>query len=101
MPPHSSTAAGGLCSTAKLPAQGPSWVIRVVPTGSKASRHVRYASNSDRSRCVAANRRDVPQGDICSAANCSLFNHLVGAREQRRWHCEAKGVGSLEINDQL
>jgi hypothetical protein len=25
------------------------------------------------------------------------YDHLVGAREQRRWHGEAKGVGSLEV----
>jgi 2-polyprenyl-6-methoxyphenol hydroxylase-like FAD-dependent oxidoreductase len=23
----------------------------------------------------------LPQGDICSAANCSLFDHLVGAQQ--------------------
>jgi hypothetical protein len=35
-------------------------VIRVTPTGSKASPNVRYAFNSDRILCGATNRRDVP-----------------------------------------
>jgi len=30
-----------------------------------------------------------------------LFDHLVGAREERLRHGEAKGVRSLQINDQL
>src|SRR5262249_25350137 len=29
--------------------------------------------------CGAVERRFVPKPDICSAANCSLFDHLVGA----------------------
>src|SRR6516165_8455764 len=42
------------CCTAQIrqpppPGLGPRWVIRVVSTGSKTSRHVRYAPNSDRS----------------------------------------------------
>ena len=58
-----------LCSTAKIGRQCLLGVIRVVPRGNKASRHVRYASNSDRSRCVAANRRGVPGTDICTATS--------------------------------
>ena len=30
-----------------------------------------------------------------------LFDHLVGAGEQRRWHGEAQGLGGLEIDYQL
>jgi hypothetical protein len=40
----------------------------------------------------------VPRGDICSAANCSLFDHLVGAGEQGRWYVEAERLCGLEIN---
>src|ERR671937_170723 len=29
------------------------------------------------------------------------LNHLVGAREERRWHSNAKCVGSFHIDDQL
>jgi hypothetical protein len=31
----------------------------------------------------------------------SLFDHLVGAGNDLRWHREAKCLGSLEIDDQL
>jgi hypothetical protein len=41
------------------------------------------------------------KADICSAANSNLFDHLVGAGEQRRWHGEAKHLCGLEIDYQL
>ena len=44
---------------------------------------------------------EVPRSDISGAANCSLFDHLVGAGEQRRRHCEAKHPGCLRVDDQL
>jgi hypothetical protein len=31
----------------------------------------------------------------------SLFDHLVGAGEQRGWHLEAERVGGLEVDHQL
>src|SRR6476659_5384894 len=37
----------------------------------------------------------------CTAINRSLFDHLVGAREQRRWHGEAEGFRSLEVDHHL
>jgi hypothetical protein len=33
--------------------------------------------------------RFVPKADICSAANSSLFNHLVGTAEQRERESDA------------
>src|SRR5262245_49241504 len=30
-----------------------------------------------------------------------LFDHLVGAGEERRWHSNAKRLGGFHINDQL
>jgi hypothetical protein len=43
----------------------------------------------------------VPISEICSAVNCTLFDHLVETREQRRWHGEAKHFGGREVDDQL
>jgi hypothetical protein len=36
-----------------------------------------------------------------TCANASLFDHLVGNREQRRRHGEAEHPGSLGVDDQL
>jgi hypothetical protein len=41
------------------------------------------------------------QCDICSAANCSLFDHLVGSDEQLVWNLEAECFGSLEVDGRL
>jgi hypothetical protein len=42
----------------------------------------------------------VPMGDICSAANFTLFDHLVGEREQLVRHVEAKGFRGFEVDRQ-
>jgi hypothetical protein len=39
----------------------------------------------------------VPTTDSCTAADASLFDHLVGAGEQRMWHSEPERLGGLEI----
>src|SRR6516162_4255597 len=43
------------------------------------------------------NVRFVPKAEICGAANCSLFDHLVGRGEQRRRNSHAKGLCTFEI----
>ena len=45
--------------------------------------------------------RFVPKADICSAANFSLFDHLVGGGEQGLRHGETKRFGRFEIDHQL
>ena len=40
-----------------------------------------------------------PQGDICTAAKTSLFDHLVGGGEQRRRNVETESLGGFEIDD--
>jgi len=43
----------------------------------------------------------VPKADICSAANCTLFNHLVGGDKQSLRYREAERLGSPEIDHQF
>ena len=31
----------------------------------------------------------------------SLFDYVVGAGKERRWHCEAERLGGLEVDDQF
>src|SRR5262245_3436327 len=42
-----------------------------------------------------------PKADSCSAAKRSLFDHLVGAGENRRWNCQAERLGRFKIDHQL
>src|SRR5215813_11840170 len=45
--------------------------------------------------------REVPRSDICSAANCGLFDHLVGDGEQPRREAEAECPGGVEVDHEL
>src|SRR6516162_9126617 len=40
-------------------------------------------------------------GKDTAQQNPCLFDHLVGAREQRRWHFVTERLGGLEIDHQL
>src|SRR2546429_4647299 len=55
------------------------------------------SSSTDDSRLRGA----LPIADSCTAANGILFDHLVGACEQRRRHVEADRIGRLQVDDQL
>jgi hypothetical protein len=57
-------------------------------------RPIREAEVHPQSRYVA----EVPQSDICSATDCSLLDHLVSEREQRRRNVEAERLGGLEVD---
>jgi hypothetical protein len=43
--------------------------------------------------------RVVPGADICSAANSSLFNYLIGEREQR-WRVYDESFRRLQVDDE-
>jgi hypothetical protein len=59
-------------------------------------------SESDRVICTAANSRLGPLPDSCTAAKFApLFDHLVGAHQQRRGHAYAKRLRSFEVDHQL
>jgi hypothetical protein len=52
-------------------------------------------------RTVALGRK-VPKLAVSNRSRAiSLFDHLVGAGEQRRWDFEAESFGRLKIDDQL
>ena len=42
-----------------------------------------------------------PLSDSCSAVNCVLFDHLVGACEQHRRHVEAERLRGIQVDDKL
>ena len=39
--------------------------------------------------------------NVCFGPDIALFDHLVGLRKQRRWHCYAQCFSRLKIDHQL
>jgi len=60
----------------------------------------RFALSSGNA-CAPRLLRLVPNPDSCIAANKSLFNHLVGAGEQRRRHVEAERLRHDQVNGEV
>jgi hypothetical protein len=79
-----------------------------IRVGSQAERlavsiSVRITPRKQTSSCVPA----VPKSATPTSALLRrskeqlLFDHLVGAGEQRGWHIEAERLGGLEVDDQI
>ena len=69
-------------------------------SGKRTSAHVRVMSALPPKADIDGPQRDVrfvPEADFCAAANNALFDHLVGAGEQRRWYGEAKRFCGSEV----
>ena len=63
---------------------------------------LRFTPNSGHPLRADLNGRFGPATDSCAAARWALlFDHLVGAAEQRLRNCEAEHLGGLQINDHL
>ena len=60
-----------------------------------AKRHVRFASKSGHVRC----KEGCPLS--ANSGHRDLFDHLVGARDDRLRNGDAKRLGGLEIDNQL
>src|ERR1700759_4963828 len=58
----------------------------------------RLALNSDIDRC-SEHVSNGPIRDSCIAAITALFDHRIGATNQRQWHCEPKRPRSPEVKD--
>jgi hypothetical protein len=59
--------------------------------------HVRFTPESD-IECDRWNVRFGPEADILRRNGNALFDHLVGAREQRRWYHQAKRLSRFKID---
>ena len=47
------------------------------------------------------NVRYVPKADKVRRSKIVLFDHLVGARQQCRWHRKAERLSGLEVDDEF
>jgi hypothetical protein len=79
-----------------VPARGPVWVkMRRTRIEHMLSPYHPIATGERTSRIGSF----VPGTDICSAANYSLFDHLVGAEQDRSRYVETQRLRGLEIDD--
>ena len=95
--------------TARRIAQPPSatFVTRLqpVPLPARAARQLPDQSTTPRVESSSTGnprlRGALPNPDSCIAANKSLFNHLVGAGDERRRHVEAERLRHDQVNDEV
>src|SRR5262245_27276009 len=81
-----------------------------VPTYDRCGSSLQIDAPAARARCplylqqrpnigTATKRREVPIQDLSRCSKLSrLLDHLVGEREQLRWHFQTECLGSLEID---
>ena len=75
-------------------------VIHVESTRSRSIRHVRFTSNSVRTRrAETARSGNCGREQMRQFVKPDLFDHLVGAQQDRCGHVDAHGPGRPEIDD--
>src|ERR1700682_297599 len=68
---------------------------------------VRLGSRATQSRLPLFPQQQTLLSPAVTSVSChdqtsrASFDHLVGAAEQREWHCEAERLGGLEVYEQL
>jgi hypothetical protein len=62
---------------------------------------VRFTSANRHWQCAWAIQVRANKGPLQRRSRGGLFDHLVGAAEQRDWESQAKRLGGLEIDNQL
>src|SRR5262245_20384006 len=107
MPRSSESTRPQTCSRERVSdCRGASSFTRTLPHGSPPTALMCCSQTALSSGCQISESRGyrrMVQGVGIAAFSCGAgsFDHLVGAREQRRWHLQAKRLGGLKIDREL